>query len=266
MDLLRKEFAPVSQASWNEINTVVRETLSSNLAARRFCDVLGPHGISFASVPEGRLDIPAGQKKDDVRYGVHQVLPVVESRVSFSVSIWELDNIDRGAKDVDLDSAILAAKKIAAFEDGAVFNGFKAGGITGLNTIAGTDRIEVSLDKDSIIDGISEALLRLKKEGIDGPTNLVVNPALWKFLARVVPGGSLASIVRKQIGGQIVYSETVSGAFLVADRTGDFEITLGQDFAIGYHGHDTENVELFITESFTFRAITPEAIIAFNVV
>ena len=40
------------------------------------------------------------------------------------MNIWELDNIDRGAKDADLDSVVEAAQKIAAFEDGAVFNSF----------------------------------------------------------------------------------------------------------------------------------------------
>lgn len=267
MNMLRTEFAPISPASWAEINSLVKETLTANLAARKFCDVAGPFGISYAAVPEGRLEVPSGQKKDEVRYGVHQVLPLIESRISFSVNIWELDNIDRGAKDIELESVVDAARKIAAFEDGAVFNGFAPAGIVGLNEAAGTSaRIPLSLEKDSVVDAVSEAQLRLKKEGIDGPANLVVNPALWKFLAHVVPGGSLASIVRKQIGGSIIYSETVDGALLVADRPGDLEISVGQDFAIGYEGHDSAKVDLFITESFTFRAITGEAIVPFTVV
>ena len=44
MNMLRKEFAPVSPAAWNEINALVTETLTANLAARKFCDVSGPHG------------------------------------------------------------------------------------------------------------------------------------------------------------------------------------------------------------------------------
>ncbi|HPL92564.1 MAG TPA: family 1 encapsulin nanocompartment shell protein [Treponemataceae bacterium] len=266
MNMLRTGFAPISPAAWGEINALVTETLTANLAARKFCDVSGPHGINFAAVPEGRIEVPANQKKDEVRFGVHRVLPLVESRVSFSVNIWELDNIDRGAKDADLDSVVEAAQKIAAFEDGAVFNGFKPAGIVGLNDAVKAEKpVTLTLDRDTLVDGISEGLLRLRKEGIGGGANLVVNPVLWKFLAHVVPGGSLASIVRKQIGGKIIYSEAVNGALLVADRQGDLELSIGQDFAIGYEGHDSQKVDLFITESFTFRVIAPEAVVPFTV-
>jgi uncharacterized linocin/CFP29 family protein len=34
---------------------------------------------------------------------------------------------------------------------------------------------------------------------------------------------------------------------------------VGQDFSIGYLSHDAEHVRLYIEESFTFWAITPEA-------
>jgi len=266
MNILRTEFAPVSPASWEEINKLVKETLTANLAARKFCDVVGPFGVSYAAVAEGRLEVPAKQDKDEVRYGVHRVLPLVESRISFSVNIWELDNIDRGAKDIELAAVVEAARKIAAFEDAAVFNGFKNAGIAGLNeTAASSAKIPLSLEKDALIDAVSEAQLRLKKEGIGGPVNFVVNPAIWKFLAHVVPGGSLASIVKKQIGGSIIYSEAVDGALLVANREGDLELTVGQDFAIGYEGHDSKKVDLFITESFTFRVITQEAFVSFLV-
>lgn len=266
MNMLRKDFAPISPASWEEINALVTETLTSNLAARKFCDVSGPHGMDFAAVPEGRIEVPANQKKDDVRFGVHRVLPLVESRISFSVNIWELDNIDRGAKDADLDSVVEAAQKIAAFEDGAIFNGFKPAGIVGLNQAITADKpVALTLERDALVDGISEGLLRLRKEGIGSGANLVVNPALWKFLAHVVPGGSLATILRKQIGGKIIYSEAVDGALLVADREGDLELSVGQDFAIGYEGHDSQKVDLFITESFTFRVIAPEAVVPFTV-
>lgn len=42
-------------------------------------------------------------------------------------------------------------------------------------------------------------------------------------------------------------------------RGGDFELTVGQDLAIGYHVHDKVEVELFYAESFAFRALEPAA-------
>jgi len=44
-------------------------------------------------------------------------------------------------------------------------------------------------------------------------------------------------------------------------RGGDFELTVGQDFSIGYLEHDTERVRLYIEESFTFLVLSPQAAI-----
>ena len=42
-------------------------------------------------------------------------------------------------------------------------------------------------------------------------------------------------------------------------RGGDYELRLGQDLSIGYRSHDSESVELYFTESFTFAVYTTEA-------
>jgi hypothetical protein len=34
---------------------------------------------------------------------------------------------------------------------------------------------------------------------------------------------------------------------------------LGQDFSVGYASHDRDKVELYLTESFTFRVLEPAA-------
>lgn len=265
MNLLGKEFAPLSEAAWDEINSTARETLLANLSARKVCDVKGPYGIQHTSVNPGRLDIPGGQKDNEVQIGIYQVMPLVETRKMFTLDIWELDNIERGAKDVNLDPLVEAAQDMAAFEDQLIFNGYKNGGITGINQAVASDKIQMSLDKDSVMDGISEALTRMRKSGVTEDANLVVNAALWKFLGHVFPGGTLGDTVRRKIGGSIIYSDAVDGALLIADRDGDTELSLGMDFAIGYHGHSSKSVELFLTESLTFRIIAKEALVGFSV-
>ena len=42
-------------------------------------------------------------------------------------------------------------------------------------------------------------------------------------------------------------------------RGGDFELTVGQDFSIGYLGHTLQTVRLYLQESFTFRVLAAEA-------
>jgi uncharacterized linocin/CFP29 family protein len=117
---------------------------------------------------------------------------------------------------------------------------------------------------DAIVDAISEGQTQMLKDGVEGPTNLIVSAQIWKFLARTSPGGTLRSIVEGQISGQVIYSEFVKDALLVANRSGDLELTVGQDFAIGYHSHTATEINFFATESFTFRVISPEALIGFK--
>ena len=265
MDLLRRELAPITPKAWAEIDTMAREALAANLSARKFVDVDGPHGIDHPCVNLGRLTVPSGQKAEGVRFGVHQVLPLVEARVSFVLKQWELDNIERGAKDIQLDALVKAARTIAAFEEEAVFKGFDEACIKGLHSEVQAPQVPLELDMDALVDAISEGQARLLREGVEGPADLVVNPEVWKFLARSTPGGTLRSLLEKQLGGAVIYSNAVQGVLLAAARGGDFELTLGQDFAIGYHHHTAEEIHLFMTESFTFRVITPEALVGFDV-
>jgi len=260
MDLLKRDLAPISNKAWEEIESLARETLTASLSARKFVDISGPNGISHTSVNIGKLDVPKDQKSK-VLYGVYNVQPLIETRVRFSLKTWELDNIERGADDADLDALVDAAKQIAAFEEDAVYNGLQDACITGLMEPAAKAAVSMELTNDGVIDAVTEAQEKLLAEGIDSPANLVAGPELWKVLARSAPGGSLGYHVKKLISGDIVYSPSIRGGLLAADRGGDFELNIGQDFAIGYHSHTTEEVELFLMESFTFRIISPEAVV-----
>ena len=42
-------------------------------------------------------------------------------------------------------------------------------------------------------------------------------------------------------------------------RGGDFLFESGQDLSIGYDSHDSETVQLYLEESFSFRVATAEA-------
>ena len=46
---------------------------------------------------------------------------------------------------------------------------------------------------------------------------------------------------------------------MLSKRGGDFELTVGQDFSIGYLDHTLETVQLYIEESFTFLVLTDQA-------
>jgi len=56
-----------------------------------------------------------------------------------------------------------------------------------------------------------------------------------------------------------VWAPGLDGAVVVSLRGDDFQLTVGQDFSIGYLSHNAERVQLFIEESFTFWLQSPQA-------
>lgn len=264
MNFLRRELAPVSQQGWDEIDGMARSVLGARLCGRKIVDVDGPHGLDRACVSLGRLSEAQSVAGSNVRFGIHQVMPLVETRIPFSLKTWELDNLERGARDIDLSPVVRAAGEMAAFEDCAVFEGLKSAGIQGLQQVAEGQSVRLARDADGILEAVAEAQGRLLASGVTGAATLVVCEAVWKTLSHSVPGGTLRAVVEKLIGGKVLCSPCVKDALLVASRGGDAVLTLGQDFSIGYQGQTATEVQLFLTESFTFRVVAPEALVGFS--
>jgi uncharacterized linocin/CFP29 family protein len=65
--------------------------------------------------------------------------------------------------------------------------------------------------------------------------------------------------VRQLVDGPIVWAPAADGAVVLSMRGGDFELTVGQDFSIGYLDHTSTSVLLYIQETFTFRVLSSEA-------
>jgi uncharacterized linocin/CFP29 family protein len=81
--------------------------------------------------------------------------------------------------------------------------------------------------------------------------------------ALVKVGDPQAYPLRKQLGGivdgGVHWSPALHGGVVLSRRGGDFEMTVGQDLSIGFRNHDKESVDLYFTESFTFRVLEPAA-------
>ena len=264
MGILRREMAPISQAAWDEIDSQARLCFESTLSVRRFADVVGPRGIDYFSVPTGRIQLPESQPKTGARYGVTQVQPLVEVRVPFELNLWELDNLTRGARDIDLDPLEKAAWEAARFEEEAVYKGLERAGIKALESLSEHKTISLGKDRAEMIPGVASAVTQLRKSMIEGPYALIVNEAGWKHLLSAVNGRPLKHHVEYIIGGPVVFSPFVEQSMLVSIRGGDLELVLGQDLSVGYESHTTDSVKLYFTESFTFRVIDPKVMIFFS--
>ncbi|MEA5033057.1 MAG: family 1 encapsulin nanocompartment shell protein [Sphaerochaeta sp.] len=263
MDILKKELAPLSTRVWEEIESRAAEILRSRLSARKVVRVDGPNGWNFTAVPEGRLDLV--DDTGDVKAGVFRVAPLSEARVRFTLNRWEMDNLNRGAKDIDLHSLDAAVEKIADFEEKAIYHGFKAGGIVGLSESAVHKPVMFGKDGSSIMESVSVALITLRASHAQGPCTLVVGTKAWMALNKEIQGIPLVERIERLIGGKVVHSLAIDGAFLLPYDNENLELTIGQDFAIGYESHDTKDVTLFLTESFTFRVLDPNLVVPFKV-
>lgn len=261
MEILRRSVAPITSEAWQEMDEQAKQILATTLSARKFADVEGPMGWKYAAHPLGRLNLAENQNSEGVRYGVHKVLPLVESRRTFELSIWELDNISRGSKNPDLSTLEAAAKEMAIFEEKAVYFGLTAAGIEGLAKAAEGRTVALAgEDGNGIANSVTEATFRLNEDGIEGPYALVASPKLWKTIYGKSCGYPLSKHVERIVEKVILSSQDAS--FVVSLRGGDFELVLGQDFSLGFEERCGDKVRFFLAESFTFQVNTPEAVVA----
>jgi uncharacterized linocin/CFP29 family protein len=264
MSHLLRELAPITDHGWRLLDDEARERLTPALAARKLVDFEGPHGWDFSATNLGRSEELADAPAEGVAGRQRHVLGLVELRARFAVSRSELDDIERGAEDVDLGELDDAARHIASAENSVVFNGWKAAGITGVVEATPNERITLGDDCERYPRHIAKAADDLRAVGIDGPYGLALSPeAHTRVLETSQHGGyPLLEHLREILGGPIVWAPAVQGGAVLSMRGGDFRFDSGQDLSVGYLSHDAESVELYLEESFSFRALTPEAAVA----
>lgn len=258
---LQRERAPFSAAAWAEIDEEAKKVLELMLAGRKVCDFSGPLGWHTSVVDTGRTK--ALSADGGVSFDLRLSQPLVELRAPFELSRRELEAVDRGAKDVELEPVIQAAKALALAEDGAIFNGHSEACIAGICEVAAASKVSLSSDYLAYPDAVVEAVEKLKKAGVDGPYALVLGPRCYAGLTktRTNSGYPVLNHVRKLLDGPIVWAPAVDGAVVLSQRGGDFELSVGRDISIGYWDHSGETVQLYLQESLTFRVLAPEAAI-----
>ena len=271
MDILKRELAPIPAEAWTEIDEQSVRSLTAILSARKVIDVTGPMGTDFPGVPEGRLEFPKKQPKDGVTFGIHKVHHLVEMRIPFELSIVELDNVVRGAKDVDLSNLEDAAREIALFEEQVIYHGLPEANIRGLALCNEGECLTMGSKPEQLLEAIAEGITEFTGRSVEGPYAFVVGPKLWRLMSAHLQGYPVKMQAENILGGQVVLSPYLTGkfeneAFMLSQRGGDLEIILGQDMAVGYESHNAEAVKLYYTESFTSRIHEPAAVIHYNVV
>ena len=264
MNNLRRELAPISTAAWKEIDDEATRVLKLKLAGRKLVDFNGPRGPAEAAVSTGRREPLSRPPAAGVEATRRQVLPLIELRSYFDLSRDELDAVEQGAKDPELQPLIDAAAQIAYAEDTAIFHGYAAGGIKGIDQASSHPILPIPDDFQEYPHSIAEATRLLRLAGVDGPYAIAMGPRYYTGLTQAVGDGGypVLNVVRKLVDGPLVWAPAVNGAVVLSLRGGDFELTVGRDLSIGYQSHTDKTVRLYLVESMAFRVLVAEAAVA----
>ena len=155
-------------------------------------------------------------------------------------------------------------KSLALFEENAVYNSLEQAIVHGIDEAAESKAMDFGKESTEIMEAIAKGLVELRKAYAGGPFTLVVNQEAYKRILSKETAYPLDKRIEKLIGGKIVFSHVVKGAYLLPFDHEDLELTIGRDYSIGYQSHDAESVRFFATESFTFRVLDPSIIIKYK--
>jgi len=259
MNNLHRELAPISDVAWTSIEEEARRTLVGYVAGRRVVDVHGPDGPTLAAVGTGHLsdtDAPA----EGITARLRQAQPLVELRVPFTLRRQAIDDVERGAQDPDWQPVKDAARVIAFAEDRAVFEGYRAAGITGIRAASSNPALAQPADVHEYPDVVSQALAALRLAGVGGPYSLVLSADAYAAVSATSDYGyPIREQLARLVDGELLWAPAIDGAFVLSVRGGDYALHLGQDTSLGYLSHDANAVELYFQESLTFLVYTSEA-------
>ena len=264
MNNLHRELAPVSDAAWEQIEEETTRTLKRYLAGRRIVDVPSPGGISLPGVGTGHLR-PIATPGEGILARQREVKPLVELRVPFELSRQTIDDVERGSSDSDWQPAKEAAKKLAFAEDRAIFNGYPEANIQGIRESTSNPVNALPPNVQDYPDAVAQALSQLRLVGVNGPYSIVLGADEYTALAETRDHGyPVLEHVKRIVDGNLIWAPAIEGAFVVTTRGGDFELNIGQDVSIGYLSHTDSSVQLYLQETFVFRALTSEAAVALS--
>lgn len=266
-NLLRRELAPIADEAWALIDEQAKRILNGNLSARGMVDFQGPHGWTLAALNLGGVKAGQSTVVKGVAWGLRQTLPLIEARVPFSLSLCDLDSVGRGGRTPELTAVVQAAQKAALFEERAVYFGVDEAGTTGLLSAAANKPVPCPASADRWVQAVAAAVHAIQSHGIGGPFELLLGRQPYQTVTTGNEAGyPLAKRLRDLLGGGAIrWSPAIEGGAVVSHRGGDYELTVGQDFSIGYAGLEGDRIDLFLVESFAFRVLEAAAAVELKI-
>ncbi len=267
VDILNRDLAPFPGETWEFLDEEAKEVLNMRLNARKVVNFVGPSGLETAAVNTGRgEEISSNIAGADMCQ--RSSLNLVEVEVPIKVERSELAAFARGAEDADADAVREAAELAAEIENKAVFFGLPEADITGIIPAAKEehDPVEIPTDNSSsFYSAIFNAKEKLFKEGVTEPYYLLLGEKHYNLMNDLESACyPLFKKIEQLLGTELIFVPELEDNSVLLAAGDDFELFVGQDISLGYNGHDKEEVELFLFQSFTFKVNAPEAAIVFE--
>jgi uncharacterized linocin/CFP29 family protein len=113
-----------------------------------------------------------------------------------------MDNVVRGAKDVDLSNLEAAAKKIALFEEKVVYHGLPEANIRGLKMCTGAECLTIGAKPEQLLEGVAEGITAFTERSVEGPYAFVVGPKFWSRKSSHFQGCPVKMQAESILGGR----------------------------------------------------------------
>jgi uncharacterized linocin/CFP29 family protein len=263
MEWLRRDAAPLSEKVWKEVDEISAAMFKQTVVARRIADFDGPRGWNHVATELGTFK-PAQltQRPDTVQALVPDVMLLTELRANFAIPWADIDIFERVGPTLTSKSIEDAAREMALAEDALIFYGSSTN--PGILSSADTPRIALSdwSQPGRLVTDFLAAAEKLDTLGIKGPYEAVLSPHhYYTYLRQTGEGGVYPAAKQLGIVIEKVYnSPVIDGGVLFSTRGGDFLITVGGDFTVGYRSHDETAVHLFCVETLAAQLLTSEAV------
>lgn len=251
-DRLHRELAPISTRAWELIDEEATRALRHYLTARSLVDFTGPKGWEHHAESDGRVE-PTGSAAQGVDIRVRTLFPIQEMRAPFALGRGELERVERGSSNPDLNPLVEASRSAASEENRAVFDA--------VTSASPYQAVTIDAEYNSYPRRVAQAAAVLRRAGVDGPYGIALGDRCYTGVIETTEHGGYPVLehIRLILGGPVVWAPDVDGALVISVRGGDYELICGGDFAVAYGSHDEGNVNLYLEESFVFLVHEPGA-------
>ena len=146
--------------------------------------------------------------------------PLVELHRPFILDHGQLESIDRGACDADLDAVRDASRALAVAEDSIVFDGLSDAGIAGIGPSSPHEPIALSDSFGDYPNHVAKAVAILKGAGIAGPYAIALGPRCYAGVIETTEKGGYPVLhhLGLILGGPVVWAPAVDGALVISQH------------------------------------------------